>query len=144
MQERLLQMGAWLKIIGEAIYNTKIWEKPFQWSSGEQNYKPKQHYLGGDFILKQTIDQEPGYAVKEFFFTQNKNAIFLISPKWPNKEFIVKDLELNRDQKITLLATGEQLKWKQSGKNLIVISPEYQPNKMKETDTYAFVFKITK
>ncbi len=144
MQERLLQMGAWLKINGEAIYNTKIWEKPFQWSSGEQNYKPKQHYLGGDFILKQTIDQEPGYAVKEFFFTQNKNAIFLISPKWPNKEFIVKDLELNRDQKITLLATGEQLKWKQSGKNLIVISPEYQPNKMKETDTYAFVFKITK
>src|SRR5436189_5922632 len=36
MQERLLQMGAWLKKNGEAIYGTKPWVSTRQWSSGEQ------------------------------------------------------------------------------------------------------------
>ena len=40
-------------------------------TEGERNYKPKQHYLGGDFILKQTVNPEPGYAVKQLFFTQS-------------------------------------------------------------------------
>ena len=144
MQERLLQMGGWLKTNGEAIYNTRSWKNSFQWSDGKRNYKPKQHYLGGDFILKQTVDPEPGYAVKDYFFTQNKNAFFIISPKWPGKEMLIKDLKLRKDQKITFLATGEQLTWKKSGKDLIITLPEYQPDRLKPTDIYAYVFKITK
>src|SRR5690606_7944341 len=44
MQERLLQIGSWLKTNGQAIYGTRPWNNSFQWSlEGEKHYKPKQH-----------------------------------------------------------------------------------------------------
>jgi alpha-L-fucosidase len=144
MQERLLQIGEWLNTNGEAIYNSKPWNASFQWSEGERNYKPKQHYLGGDFILKQTVNPEPGYAVKQLFFTQNEEAYFAISPKWPGEELIVKGVELNEKSRISLLATGEELNWEQLGGNIVIAMPEYKPNQLKNTDIHAYAFKMTK
>ena len=144
MQERLLQIGSWLKTNGEAIYGTRIWNQSFQWSlDGEKNYKPKQHYLGGDVILKQTIDPEPGYAIKELFFTQNNEAYFVIMPKW-NSKITIRNFKPSNKSKITLLATGDILKGKQKGKDYVITMPAYQPNKMKATDSYAYTIKISK
>lgn len=144
MQERLLKMGKWLATNGEAIYNTRPWKKSFQWSSGKQNYKQEEHYLGGDFIIRQTVDPLPGYAVKELFFTQNENAYFAISPKWPEEELVINDLKLPEKSKIIFLATGAELKWQQSGNDIKITMPMYNPNKIPEELTYAYVFKITK
>ncbi|WP_242203082.1 alpha-L-fucosidase [Aestuariivivens insulae] len=144
MQERLLQIGGWLETNGEAIYGTRPWNHSFQWSlNGEKNYMPKQHYLGGDVILKQTVDPEPGYAVKELFFTQNDEAYFAISPKW-SEEVTIRNFKGSEQAKITLLATGDVLKGKQVGDDFIIEMPSYQPNKMKATDVYAYAIKITK
>lgn len=144
MQERLLQMGSWLKTNGEAIYGTRLWNNSFQWSlEGEKNYKPKKHYLGSEVILKQTIDPEPGYAVKELFFTQNEDAYFAILPQWKDV-VVIRNFKLPRNGKITLLATGQVLTGKQSGDNVIIKMPAYQPNNMKDTDNYAYAIKINK
>ena len=35
MEERLTQIGDWLKINGDAIYGTKPWKATQQWSAGE-------------------------------------------------------------------------------------------------------------
>ncbi|SHJ37961.1 Alpha-L-fucosidase C-terminal domain-containing protein [Arenibacter nanhaiticus] len=97
-----------------------------------------------DFILKQTVDPEPGFAVKELFFTQNEEAYFAIAPRWANGELLIRNFSPKRDTQIVLLATGETISWKKSGKDMKLIMPSYDPNTMKPSDEYAYVFKISK
>ena len=138
MQERLLQIGEWLKVNGDAIYNTVRWRIPSQWSEGRKDYKPV--HGSGDLLLKLTIDPEPGYAVKELFFTYNQknNDLYAIFPKYPsNRKLLLRNVTLNSGTSINFLSTGEKLLWKQQGNDIEVQLPEYDPNKIKSPYAYA-------
>lgn len=142
MEERLLAMGKWLDINGEAIFGTGPWKIPFQWSAGDRDYNLEEHYTPGDYILKQTVDPEPGYAVKEVFFTYKDHSLYTITPKWPGDALTIRGLNAGDDSEVTLLATGQKLEWKNEGGDLIVTLPVYDPQTMgKSSDAYAY--KIT-
>jgi len=144
MQERLLQMGKWLKVNEEAIYGTSQWNEPVQWSKGDKDYKLKQNHVGGDLILKQTVDPDPGYAVKQLFFTKKNETLYIISPLWPDKKLVVKNVNTAPGAKVTLLGKNSSLKWKNSGKNLVIEVPSKSDYNFTTEDQYAFVFRISK
>jgi alpha-L-fucosidase len=139
MQERLLQMGEWLTVNGEAIYGTSRWKTSSQWSEkGDRNYKPKK---GDNLLLKQTIDPDPGYAVKEMFFTYKNHTLYCTLPRYPqNGKVVIRDLALQKGTVVRFLGTGDTLSWSNKNGNVVVNMPAYDPARIKAP--YAYVLKI--
>lgn len=141
MQERLLQIGDWMHINSEAIYNTVRWKTSSQWSEGNRNYKPAHRQ---DPVLKITVDPDPGYAVKEVFYTYNPttNSLYAILPRYPSdRKIVLKNIQLPEASVVTFLSTSENLKWQNEGNDVIISLPDYDPNKIKAP--YAYVLKIS-
>jgi len=140
MQERLLEIGKWMDVNSEAIYNTVRWKNSSQWSEGNRSFKPGKNE---DPVLKITVDADSGYAVKEIFYTYNPttNSLYAILPKYPSdKKLVLKDVQLPTGTIINFLSTKENLQWQQQGNDVLVTFPDYDANKIKAA--YAFVLKI--
>ena len=118
MQERLLQIGAWLQENGEAIYNTRRWIRTSQ--AAANNSKEK-----------------------DFYFTYNptSNALYAIAPTFNNNgEYVIKDLDLPAGTSISFVATKEKCAWKKLGNDIVVTMPAYKPAMIKAP--YAYALKI--
>jgi len=146
MEERLLQIGAWLKVNGEAIYGTRMWEQACQWSEGEKPGTKRGEYMSGFNILKETIDPEPGQAVKEIFFTSKENTLYAITPKWPDSKLVIKDYQVMvegrksnvESPQLTFLLTGQKLSYKFQKGDLIIHLPEFDSNLYQGQSTFTF------
>lgn len=142
MQERLSQMGEWLKINGEAIYGTRRWKHVDQWSSGDRNWKYNgKYYVSGNAILKQTVDPDPGYAVQEVFFTSKGDNIYAILPKYL-KSIVLKDIYSTSQTKISLLGCDKEVEWKQEKDNIRITMPFLSFEEL--SCNYAWTLKLEK
>lgn len=138
MQERLLQIGAWLKTNGEAIYGTRMWKVPCQWSAGSIPKTERKEYMSSFNILGQIVAPPEGQAYKQVLFTYKDRNLYAITPRWPGKELILKDITPGNGTEIILLGTKGSLKWKTDNNNLVVITHEFDANKIKNQDAYVF------
>jgi len=131
MQDRLLEVGKWLKVNGEAIYGTRRWTRNCQWSAGDHTYTLEaQKAAGTGFILKQTVAPDQGKAVKEILFTTKGNCLYCIMPKYPRESIEIRDFYPPASAKITLLGTGKPLNWARTQTGIRVEVPAMIPGEI--------------
>jgi len=141
MEQRLLEIGDWLKVNGEAIYGTRFAGRSCQWTTGEQ---PKQEY--GEFMVKYTlldqVGQAPkdGRAVKQVFFTKKPDALYAITAGWPGKELVLRGVKVPAGAVVTMLGVPGNLRVTVSGDTLTITPPELGPEEA--PCRHAFAFKI--
>jgi alpha-L-fucosidase len=141
MQERLLQIGAWLEMNGEAIYGTRMWTNSCQWTGGKVPELKRGEYMSKFDILEQTLTPPPGQARKEVLFTSKQDTVYAITPKWPEKTLVLNDITPSNDTKVTLLETGQVLPWKHKEGHLEIKVPDFDPHKI--TTRQAYVFRVS-
>jgi len=92
-------------------------------------------------IVEQTIAPPEGQAFKEVLFTFKNKNLYAITPRWPGKELILKDITPGSDTEVVLLETKEKLTWRANGNDLVINTPDFDMNKMKSQ--YAYVFQLS-
>lgn len=128
MEERLLEIGDWLRVNGEAIYGTRTAGRVAQWTSGE---RPQQGY--GTYKVKYDllaqVGQAPrdGKAVKQVFFTRKPGALYAITAGWPGKELVLRQVKAPSNAKVTLLGHAEPLRVRVEGTSLTITLPDFGP-----------------
>ena len=136
MEERLLQIGSWLKINGDSIYGTKPWKSTRQWGPGEV---PKVEY-NKEFDSSAAASRPAAKQAEiEAFFTAKGTDVFAILPRWPGQRFIIKDAGALRVKSVTLLGSATPLRFKTAKGSISVDLPELPENLMGQP---AWVLKI--
>ena len=136
MEERLIQIGDFLRPNGEAIYGTQARKTPRQWSKGEIPKLEVKEFMS-DYDIKKLVDTPPaGYARVEAFFTTKKDAVYAILPHRPVGEVVLDDIETPSGVKVTLLEGGQELSSTRQGKQLRIRIPETVSAKLPVRQAY--------
>jgi alpha-L-fucosidase len=115
MQQRLIEIGNWLKTNGAAIYGTQ----PFIRTKKDESINPDTN--------------------SKLFFTQKDKVLYLICTDWPVGNILLKGVDPDAKVNVSLLGTDKRISVKTSGKDLTIIDPALTPDDYQP----AYVFMVT-
>ncbi|HKK41652.1 MAG TPA: alpha-L-fucosidase [Bacteroidales bacterium] len=115
MQQRLLDIGKWLKRNGEAIYGTRAFIR----NKNDKSVNPETNI--------------------SLFFTKKGNDLYVISTGWPEKDIVLKGIKFAGKPAVTFLGYEGKIDSKLSGDKLTIKLPRLSPDNYQP----AYVFKVS-
>lgn len=124
-QDRLLAMGKWLDINGEAIYGTKPWAR----------YGEGPYYSSPEPAWRSPGPDDPpneSFSSKEVRFTTKGDTLYAILMDWPGETATVTSLGtdaklIGKIEKVELLGHKGEIKFTQNAGGLVVTLPAEKP-----------------
>ncbi len=113
MQERLKDIGEWLRVNGECIYGTRSWQP-------EKIEMPEQ---------KLTI-----------WFTKKGTNLYAICSMWPEGEIFIPVSDPSDNLDIEMIGVKQEVKWKLVEGGVLIMEPQISPAEL--PCRHAFVFKL--
>ena len=116
----LLGVGEWLKINGEAIYDTRPWHI---YGEGQTGVAKGHH----------TERENQPFTAEDIRFATKANALYAICLGWPGEHAIVRSLEshssipVKKIENVSMLGSAETLSWEQDEAGLKVRMPSRKP-----------------
>ena len=137
MEERLIQIGDWLRPNGAAIYGARPWKRSRQWSDGQVPKLEEKEFMS-DYPIGDLVDTpRSGFARVEAFFTAKGNTVYAILPHKPASEVVLTDLAPRAGMTATLLATQQKLSWTPRANGIALRIPESVLASLPPTEAYA-------
>ena len=133
-QERLAQIGEWMKQNGEGVYGSKPWKVQGERLIKIQKSIKKANLSEEENLMKDNANDATSKDIfPEVRFTSKAGAVYAYVCSATENEVLIKSLSTKNERQIksvTRLDTSEKVKWNQTDAGLVLNIPNYSENEI--------------